>query len=398
VLFSLIVLATADALVPQQPPLPEVDVSAFLSLCRDHSTASVALGDVDGDGRLDVVLGNGRHRAAPNLLYISGYRTDLWFPARPLGNSPTYGVELVDLNADKHLDLVDVTDYGFNHVVWLNDGRGNFQAEAFFGRNDNARGVAVGDLTGDGFPDVLVANRRVPSGETTNVLYVNDGAGRFPERRQLPGGGSFNNVALADFDGNGHLDAVAAGISGSPHYVYLNEGGGRFSRGKEFAVSNRASDGANIAAADMNVDGRSDVVVVNRGEPAQMFFGDGNGGFSRSVSFTGRAQTESYALAIGDMDANGSPDVVVGYAGREWDVQESGGRTFVLHRPRDEHNRIYFNDGKGNLRPGPIFGQGVHTRALRLGDVDNDGRLDIVMGSNCGENAVYLNRSVTVRK
>lgn len=403
VLCSLIVLGAAAApalqrsAVPEAVPqaVPEMDISGFISLCRDRSTSSIAIGDVDGDGRLDVVFGIGRHRAEPNLLYISGYRTDLWFPPRLLGNSPSYRVELVDVNGDKHLDLVDVTDYGFNKVVWLNDGRGNFQAEAFFGRDENARGMAVGDLTGDGFPDVVLANRRGVRGEATNTFYVNDGTGQFRERRSLAGGGSFNNVSLADFDGDGDLDIVAAGISGSSHYLYLNDGAGRFEPGKAFGVSNRDSDGANLAVADLNADGRPDVVLVNHGEPGQIFFGDGKGSFAPSVAFTDRVQTESYAVAIGDMDGDGSPDVVVGYTGRTYDVQETGGRTFVLHRPREEPNRIFFNDGKGNLRPGPSFGQGMHTRAIRLGDVDGDGRLDIVMGSNCGENAVYLNRATT---
>lgn len=282
--------------------------------------------------------------------------------------------------------------------MWLNDGRGNFQAEAFFGRDENARGMAVGDLTGDGFADVVLANRRGSRGEATNTLYVNDGTGQFRERRSLAGGGSFNNVALADFDGDGDLDVVRAGISGSSHYLHLNDGAGRFQAGQAFAVSNRASDGANLAVADLNGDGRPDVVLVNRGEPGQIFFGDGKGSFAASVAFTDRAQTESYAVAIGDLDGDGSPDVVVGYTARTYDVQETGGRTFVLHRPREEPNRIFFNDGKGNLRPGPSFGHGMHTRALGLGDVDGDGRLDIVMGSNCGENVVYLNRATTPAK
>jgi hypothetical protein len=99
-----------------------------------------------------------------------------------------------------------------------------------------------------------------------------------------------------------------------------------------------------------------------------------------------------YALASGDIDGDGDLDVVVGYAGREFSVEESGGKTLFLNRLVEAPNRVYLNDGKGSLSPGPSFGLGNVTRAIALGDVDGDGRLDIVVGTNCGENAIYLNR------
>ena len=111
------------------------DFSNFMPLCRgDLSTAGIALGDVNADGRLDLVFGNGRHWPQPNLLYINGNRSDLFFPPRPLGNSATYAVVLTDVDRDGDLDLVEGNDYGFWNTIWLNDGRGNFSEESFFGR------------------------------------------------------------------------------------------------------------------------------------------------------------------------------------------------------------------------------------------------------------------------
>jgi hypothetical protein len=58
-------------------------------------------------------------------------------------------------------------------------------------------------------------------------------------------------------------------------------------------------------------------------------------------------------------------------------------------------NRVYVNDGRGNLHAGPTFGApGTPTRAVALGDVDGDRRPDIVVGNNCADNAIYLNRNI----
>jgi len=68
-----------------------------------------------------------------------------------------------------------------------------------------------------------------------------------------------------------------------------------------------------------------------------------------------------------------------------------------LSRYIDEPNRVFLNDGKGNLRSGPTLGVPRPTRALALGDVDVDGRLDVVVGTNCGGSAIHLNRDSALR-
>ena len=125
--------------------LPGQDFSRFVPICRGDQTPGLALGDVDGDGRLDIVFGNGRHTPQPNLLFIqrNGGR-EPFFPPRPLGNSATYAVVLVDLDRDGDRDLVEGNDYGFWNVIWMNDGRGNFSSESFFGVEDRTREIAVG--------------------------------------------------------------------------------------------------------------------------------------------------------------------------------------------------------------------------------------------------------------
>lgn len=349
--------------------VPGQDFSRFLPLCRGDLTPGVALGDVNGDGRLDIVFGNGRHTPQPYLLYVqtNGGR-EPFFPPRPLGNSATYAVVLVDLDRDGDLDLVEGNDYGFRNVIWMNDGRGNFSSEYFFGVEDRTRELAVGDVTGDGFPDIVCANFVVATGDTSKV-YVNDGKARFPDVRLLPvDQADAAGVALGDFNEDKHLDIVLGNLAGHPDYLYLNDGTGRFPRAIPFGAGNDDSDG--IAVADLDRDGHLDVVVGNTGQPGRIFFSDGTGGFSRSVTF-GSGVDRTRAVAIGDIDGDGNLDVVVGYEAEE---VLAAGADRGLYRRRDEVNRVYLNDGHGNLRPGPTFGApGTPTRAIALGDIDGDG-------------------------
>lgn len=368
-------------------PLSGQDLSLFHPLCRSDRTPGIALGDVNGDGRLDVVFANGRHDAQPNLLYMGAGGREPFFPPRPLGNSASYAVVLADLDRDGDLDLVEGNDYGFWNAVWLNDGRGNFSSEEFFGVADRTRELAVGDVTGDGFPDIVAANFVVAPGDSSKI-YINDGKGRFREARNLPvGDADAAGVALADFNGDRALDIVLGTLRGHPNYVLLNDGRGHFPQAIPFGSA--SDDSESVAVADLDRDGNQDVVVGNTGQQDRVYFGDGKGGFSRSVAF-GSPTARTRAVALGDLDDNGTLDVVAGYESVDF-VRIGDDRG--AFRLRDEVNRVYLNDGRGNLRPGPTFGPaGSPTRAVALGDVNGDGRLDIVVGNDCTANFVILNR------
>ena len=378
------------------------DFSRFIQLCGGNRTPGIALGDVNGDGRLDLVFGNGRHLPQPNLLYVNGSPVDLFFPPRPLGNSATYAVILADLDRDGHLDLVEGNDFGYPNIVWMNDGRGNFASQFAFGPEDRTRDVAAGDVTGDGFPDIVVANFVVVPGDASKV-YVNDGHARFSDVRSLRvGEADAAAVALGDFNQDTHLDIVLGNLRGSSNHLYLNDGKGNFAIPVPFGP--REDDTQTVAVADLDGDKHPDVVVGNMNGPDRVFFGDGRGAFGRSITF-GPERGPTRAIAVADMDGTGTPDIVVGYEaveavlvapdGSTVRTPDTSGPTVFEYELRPEMNRVYLNDGRGNLRPGPTFGApGLPTRAVALGDVDGDGRPDIVVGNNCADNAIYLNRKV----
>ncbi|MGA1285137.1 MAG: FG-GAP-like repeat-containing protein, partial [Prochlorothrix sp.] len=233
-------------------------------LPRSH-TAGVDLGDLDGDGDLDMVLGS--------LANI--YDTPDFFVGA-LGGTPT----LADPNNP------DFDGQGFN-TVWKNDGSGNFTLWQNIEPNVRSAVMKLGDVDGDGDLDALSANlgpgllsgeeserttpygfapnysnRNLPGG---NQLWINDGTGTFT-KGQLIGNDITNGVEFADFDGDGDLDiweanfGTAYGVSGTAERVWLNDGSGNFTDSGQL-FPNGVS--ANVAFGDLNGDGALDVFVAN---------------------------------------------------------------------------------------------------------------------------------------
>jgi hypothetical protein len=172
----------------------------------------VAVGDLNGDGFLDIVEGNWEQQ---NMVYLNdgegGFNMSSSF-----GNSDfTVSIALGDLNADGFLDIV--TGNGGQNVIYLNDGDGGFTTgSSFIGRNTFI--VLVGDLNADGLLDIIEGN----SGPQ-NVVYLNDGEGGFTTSSLFGGTNNTESVALGDLNGDGFLDIVEGNL-GQQNVSYLNDG------------------------------------------------------------------------------------------------------------------------------------------------------------------------------
>jgi uncharacterized repeat protein (TIGR01451 family) len=181
---------------------------------------AIALGDVDDDGDLDALVANDSGQAQ------EVYLNDGSGAFTPHPSAPTFGtgassdITLGDVDGDGDLDVLVANFSGEAQEVYLNDGHGVFTPHPIdptFGAG-NSRAVGLGDVDGDGDLDALVAN------DTAQAVYLNDGSGAFALHPSAPtfGAGDSWDVALGDVDGDGDLDALVANY-GTAQTVWLNQ-------------------------------------------------------------------------------------------------------------------------------------------------------------------------------
>ena len=138
-------------------------------------TASVSSGDIDGDGDVDILVANGRHWPGQNRIFFNNGR-GIFTVETNLGTqkSTTYATELADLDGDGDLDIAVGNDMAPNYI-FLNDGKGVFTKSTSFGEDyASTRNLTLSDIDSDGDIDILIINRGMP-----NQICLNDGKGTF---------------------------------------------------------------------------------------------------------------------------------------------------------------------------------------------------------------------------
>ena len=285
-----------------------------------HSTTAVAVGDVDADGDLDFVAGNA---AEVNTVWLNDGQGAFTDSGQRLGgfNLPfTASAALGDLNRDGLPDLV-FGNLAFNNSIWMNAGQGQFvDSNQNLGAGDTSS-VVIGDIDGDDDLDLVFGNGS--SGVST--AWRNDGTGLFffSTGQSLPGVGPqfYGRLAMGDIDGDGQPDLVIGNTTANSTYggitTELNDGLGRFTASQHFSGNSTA-----VALADLDGDGDLDL-VEGRGSgsgasldqntttalPDRVWLNDGSGRFNSAVPVV-RAITNPWALVLADLDGNASPDLV----------------------------------------------------------------------------------------
>lgn len=332
------------------------------------TSASVSVGDLNADGHQDIVLVKGRHWPLENLVLL-GTGKGTFQPAYSLGGQPdrSYSGVLVDVDGDGDLDVVVSNDSPDAKMVHVNDGRGRFAAGATFGRGEwPTRHISVVDLNGDRLPDVVLANRY---GNKPGPSYVCFGVkgGRFADECVAFAQGSATTIKPADVNGDGAPDLVVPHRDAGQSLIYLNDGKGGFPAHRPFGPPDASIRSAE--AVDLDADGVIDLVAIDEETGPAIFRGRADGTYSAAEAL-GKAGATPYALAVGDLDRNGRPDVFVGY---------------VKSRPI-----VYFNDGARAFHAVP-FGDNEGTAyGFSVGDFDEDNFLDIAMARSDARNMLYF--------
>lgn len=300
----LIVLLGTSSLFSQNPCCDYTDTGNHPG--PDGETFGIALGDIDGDGDADAVVVD----AYDDLEVYINDGTGIFSNGPTYGTADYFGVDLVDVDNDNDLDIIAAAFYsGEGCEIWLNDGTGNFTlSQDNIATSIAMRKLGIGDLNGDGSPDIFAA---AYSGGGSEVWY-NDGNGVFTNSNQDLAGSSCTQVALADFDGDGDLDAYISRTNGTPNTVWLNNGAGIFTDTFQ-SLGNAFSNGA--AAADVDDDGDMDIVVSNWQVPSQVWLNDGSATFTEGVQINNNNYAK--AIEISDIDYDCDPDVIIGSYGSD---------------------------------------------------------------------------------
>ena len=181
----------------------------------DSFTQTVTLGDLNGDGVLDIVSTDPNSNMALVLLGNG----DGSFSAKKAfgtGTEPS-SVMLGDLNGDGVLDIVSVDGMSDTASVILGNGDGSFRGKKLFSAGDNPRSVKLGDLNGDGILDIVSADR---NSDTASVL-IGNGDGSFKSKKTFSAGDEPSSVALGDLNGDGVLDIVTTDYNSDTASVFL---------------------------------------------------------------------------------------------------------------------------------------------------------------------------------
>ncbi len=300
--------------------------SAELDSDLAHDVTAIVVGDVNGDGHSDMVVASAD---ADVMLYLGAGSTTPFQGVTPIdisGTEYTTSLALGDLGNGRQ-DLVIGRDNNQYSLVYMNSG----DANPFDGTpidlgpgNVDTTSVAIGDVNGDGKADVVLGNS-----SSQSMVFLNNGTGTpFTQNGYTVVGSSSSDaddnttsVALADVTGNGRADLVE-GISGGPSKLFLSNGTSTPFSSAGIALGTGGDTDMTTSVVLANVTGHAnglpDLILGNDGQPDRLFVNSGDANpFDGTPYNIGDGTDDTTCLAVADVNGDGKPDLVVGNDGQQ---------------------------------------------------------------------------------
>jgi hypothetical protein len=408
-----------------------LNFAAAIGYDSGGSPNSAVVADVNGDGKLDLIVANyySESQCGPNgsvgVLLGNGDGTFQTAVCYSSGGIEPTSVAVADVNGDGKPDMLvanvcagsNCSMFGGDGAigVLLGNGDGTFQAAVTYSSGGgDATSVAVADVNGDGKLDLLVANSCDTSGNSCNndpppdgsvSVLLGNGDGTFQPAVSYDSGGKKTiSMAVADINGDGRPDLLVANqcaatssscyasLPGSAD-VLLGNGDGTFQAAVTYSSSGEAM---SVAVADVNGDGKPDLLLANCCAllDVDVFLGNGNGTFQTAVSYYSGGDDAS-AIAVGDVNGDGKPDLLV------LSSETSPLITGLIG--------VLLGNGDGTFQPGVTFYSnspgGFPGGSVAAADLNGDGKPDVVVanpyysrGLMNGIMGVLINTSTTATK
>src|SRR6266404_204676 len=324
---------------------------------------SIAMGDFNGDGILDLAVANSNSNSVSIFLGTGtggfGLRTDFI-----TGDAP-FAVAVGDFNSDGKLDLVTANSNSDTVSILLGNGTGSFGSKTDFATSGAPRAVTVGDFNGDNKPDLAVAN----TNSNTVSILLGTGTGSFGIKTDFAVGAAPRSIVTGDFNHNGKLDLAVANANSNNVSILLGTGTGLFGAKTDFGTG---AGPTSVAVGDFNGDTNLDLATANSGvNSVSILFGNGSGAFGARSDFgTGDFP---FSVAVADFNADSKLDLAVANA-------------------NSDNVSILTGTGTGSFGTKIDFTMGTSPRSVIAGDFNSDGKPDIAVANEISSSAsVSLN-------